>query len=145
VALKVKPLSDAVKYWEDGARARADRYAAEAKAAAELWQTNAEAAAKLYRDAVTAPNIEQMFKGGISRVGAAKYRRKVEAVGAARFAPGISAAKPDYESGVAPFLETLAALVLPARKPRGDPANIDRVAKIATELHKKRLAIRAIG
>jgi len=145
MALKVKPLSEAVKYWEDGARARADRYAAEAKAAAELWQTNAEAAAKLFRDAVTAPNIEQMYKGGIARVGAAKFRRKVEAVGGVRFGPGVEAARTDYESGVAPFLETIAATTIPDRRPRGDPANIDRVRKIADALHKKRLAIRAVG
>jgi len=143
--LKVKPLSDAVDYWVKGASARVDRYKVEAPAAADDWERNATAAAKTYKDAVSVGVIDRLFAGGIKRVGAAKFRRKVLDVGVDRFRPGVEAGRVDYEGGVGPFLDTLRALVLPERKPRGDPGNLDRVRVIMTELHKKRLAIRAVS
>jgi len=143
--LKVKPLADAAKYWVEGASARQDRYKAEAPAAAEEWERNTIAAAANYKAAVQVGIIDRLFAGGVRRVGGAKFRRKVESVGVDRYRPGVVAGQPDYEAGVAPHLDTLRAITLPERKPRGDPANLDRVKIIAVELHKKRLALRAIS
>ena len=57
-----------------------------------------------------------------------------------RFAPGIAAAQGDYNTGVAPYLATIANLTLSPRKPRGDPANLKRVEEVAKALNMKRLA-----
>lgn len=145
MTVKVKSVSEASKYWVEGSGGRAARYASEAPAAADTWQKNAQAAAATYKAAVTAGNIDKMFSGGIARVGSAKFQRKVRDVGAARFRPGVEAAKSDYETGVGPMLDTIAGLSLPDKKVRGDPANLARVSMIALALNKKRISLRAAG
>lgn len=142
MAIKVKSVEDAGKYWEEGARARAGRYGTETPAAAEDWQKETVAAAATFKSAVSAVNIDKLFSGGVTRAGSAKFRRKVTDVGIGRFPSGVAAAGPDYKAGVQPYLETTAAIVLPPRKVRGDPANADRSLKVQVELHKKRLALR---
>jgi len=141
--LKVKPREDVVAKWVEEAPRRAPYYEKYTPPAADDWESKAADAAPVYKAAVTAPDIDVRFKGGIKRVGAAKFKRKVLSVGVARFGPGITAAKEDYDVGVAPFLEELAVIDVPERKPRGDPANIKRVEAIFTALHKKRLAMLA--
>jgi len=145
MAIRVKPLADVVKKWVDVTPARAGYYEAEASVAGTDWEKGATAASSAYKAGVTAPNIEKMFTGGIKRAGAAKYERKVKAVGVARFGPGVIAAEPDFSSGVEPMLATIAAITLAPRQPRGALANYGRVQTIGVELNKKRLALRAAG
>jgi len=140
VKLKVKPKEDVVTKWIEEAPKRATYYGKYTPAAAEDWEKNAVAAAGIYKSAVQAANIDKLFAGGIKRVGASKFRRKVESVGVSRYGPGITAAREDYEAGIDWVLSELAAIDIPERKPRGDPANYDRVRKIGEALHRKRLA-----
>lgn len=142
MAIKVASVSDAASYWQQGARARASRYGTNAAAAGTDWETNAKAAAANYKSAVSAGNIDKMFSGGITRAGAGKFTRKVNDVGITRFPQGVDAGAQDYQNGVSPFLDTLKGLSLPARKPRGDPANQARSTQVQVELFKKRLALR---
>jgi hypothetical protein len=143
--LIVPAPADVVKKWTEETPRRSAYYQKEAPAAAERQNANAIAAAPLYKSAVTAPDIDKRFAGGLKKAGPDKFRRKVESVGVARFGPGVTAAKDDYDKGVTPYLEELTKIEVPERKPRGDEANIDRVRKIAVELHKKRLAVLAAG
>jgi hypothetical protein len=83
-----------------------------------------------------------MFSGGVANAGAAKFSRKVVAVGIGNYPRGVDAGQPDYEKGVAPMLETLAALPKPVKKMRGDPSNYDIVKNIGVALNKKRLSLR---
>jgi len=143
----VKPIvpakEDVVKKWVEEAPKRAPYYQKETPAAADRWESNTIAAADTYKSAVTAPGIELRFKGGVKKVGAAKFKRKVEAVGVDRYGPGIEAAKDDYDKGIDWVLATIAATEIDPRKPRGDPANYKRVEQIGKPLHKKRLALLA--
>jgi hypothetical protein len=145
MAIKVKDIGTTVTKWTTVTPARSADYVAAAKVAGDDWERNALAAAAAYRAAVTAGNIDKMFTGGIRRVGAEKYNRKVEAVGETRFSQGITAGAPDYEKGVAPYLDLMRGLTLPDRQPRGSEANLARVRTIMVENHKKRLALRAAG
>jgi len=145
MAIKVKPVADVAKKWADVTPGRSAYYEANASVAGADWESGATAAVPAYKAAVTASNIGQMFAGGIKKAGAAKYNRKVKDVGAARFGQGVTAAVPDYQAGVEPYLAAIAALTQPARAPRGSASNIARVTQIATELNKKRLALRAAG
>lgn len=142
MAIKVASVTDASKYWVEGAQARAGRYGVNAPAAATTWQQNTVAAAPNFKSGVTAPNIDKMFAGGVARAGAPKFQRKVNLNGVPRFSPGVANAQQDYEAGVAPFLETIKATDIPARKVRGDPANQARSTNIQVNLFKKRLALR---
>jgi len=141
--LEVPPLDEIVDKWVEEAPKRAPYYEKKTPAAGDRWQERATAAAGTYKSAVTAVDIDKRFKGGIKRVGAAKFVRKVKAVGVARFGPGVEAAKEDMRSGFEPYQAELAVIDIPERKPRDDPANYARVKAIGDPLHKKRLAILA--
>lgn len=141
MALKVKDASKSAEKWSDNAARAADEYSSEAQAAAENWASGAAGAADNFLAGVTAAGVKDRFKAGVARAGAAKYRRKIMEVGRDRFAPGVTAAKSDYQSGATPFFETLAALSLSPRKPRGDPANYNRSQEVGKALHAKRLAL----
>jgi len=141
----VKSVEEAGSKWAEETPRRAAYYEKYTPAAASKWEANTTAAATTYKAAVTAPDIDKRFSGGVKRAGAAKFSRKVTAVGVARFGPGVTAAAPDYRERVAPYLEEIAKTDLPERKARGDPANLARVEKIATALHKKRIAAIVAG
>lgn len=140
-ALKVKPIDSSTVKWEERARTASGEYAANAEAAASDWATNTAKAADIYGMAIAAPGIKTRFAKGVARAGATKYARKIVAVGADRFAPGVAAATQDYKTGAEPYFSTLSALTLSARKPRGDPANYNRVEQVGKALNAKRLAL----
>ncbi len=137
--LKVKSIEDTTKRWVEETPKRATYYERYTPAAAEDWEKNAVAAAPIFKTAVQAADIDKRFAGGIKRVGAAKFKRKVTSVGVARFGPGITAAEDDYRSGMSWVIEELSKIEVPERKPRGDPSNYERVKKIGDHLHKERL------
>lgn len=139
------PSADSVaKKWGEVTPGRASYYEANTPGAASVWEANAKAASVNFKAAIQAGNIEQLFKGGIAKAGAAKFARKVTAL-ASRFGPGVSAAVDDMKTNVAPFLTEIAAVDLKERKPRGDAGNYDRVKAIGDKLHAKRLALLAAG
>jgi hypothetical protein len=139
------PSADVVaKKWGEETPKRAGYYEANTPGSAAKWEANAQAAASNFKAAVQASNIDALFKGGIRKAGAAKFARKVAAL-AGRYGPGVSAAVPDMQAAVAPFLAELAAIDLKERKPRGDAGNYDRVKQIGDKLHAKRLALLAAG
>ena len=137
-------ISSTVK-WEERARTASGEYAVNAEAAASEWATNTAKAADTYGQAISAANIKERFRRGVMRAGAAKFARKIRDVGADRFAGGVDAATTDYNAGAAPYFSTIAALTLSPRKPRGDPANYNRVQEIGKALNAKRLALLGAG
>jgi hypothetical protein len=143
--IKTKSAADVAKKWGEVTPGRSAYYEAGAKVAGGDWEKGATDAAANYKAAVTAGNIDALFKGGIKKAGASKYERKVTEVGASRFGTGVTAGVTDYQAGMDPMLSTISGLTLPARQPRGSVANLQRVATIADALHKKRLALRAAG
>ena len=145
MAIKVKSATDTAAKWADVTPGRSAYYEKYAVPAGDEWASNTQAAAGTFKAAISAADIEKRFAGGVRRVGGAKYSRKVKDVGVARFGPGVTAARPDYELGVSPFLDEIAKVVLPARAPRGDPRNLERVGVIAKALAAKRLTLRAAG
>ena len=140
MALKVKSASLSAAKWDDNAARAAEQFASEAQAASSLWEANTKAAKDNYHKAITASGISDRFLGGVARAGAAKFARKIVDVAKDRFAGGVHAAKVDYETGIQPFLETIAGLTLSKRAPRGDPANYKRVEEVGKALSAKRLA-----
>jgi len=144
-AIKVKSADEVARKWAEVTPGRSQYYEAGASVAGDDWEKNTAAAAGAYRAAVTAPNIEGMFRGGVKKAGAAKFNRKVAEVGVSRFGPGVQAAQSDMQSGIAPMLDTISSLTLSPRAPRGSDANYRRVSEVGTALHKKRLALRAAG
>ena len=145
MAIKVKSIEASTTKWAEKARGAATEFAAEAEASAELWAGNTVKAADTYGQAISAAGIKERFRRGVMRAGAAKFARKIRDVGADRFAGGVDAATQDYNAGAAPYYSTIAALTLSPRKPRGDPANYNRVMEIGKALNAKRLALLGAG
>ncbi|MEM2174385.1 MAG: hypothetical protein ABIM21_00485 [candidate division WOR-3 bacterium] len=137
---KVKTVDETVGKWVEVTPARATYYEKYASIAGEEWAARTKAAAPNYKAAVTAPDIDKRFIGGITKAGPEKYNRKIKDVGVARYGPGITAAKQDFQNEISWVLATIAATDLPERKPRGDPANYERVKAIGTALNKARIA-----
>lgn len=145
MALKVKSPELSTTKWADNAARAADLFASEAEAAGEVWASRTAASQDTYGTAIAAPGIKNRFAAGVRRAGAAKYTRKIRDVARDRFGPGVAAARTDYAEGVSPYLSTIAALTLSARKPRGDPANYNRSMEVGKALNSKRLALLGVG
>lgn len=140
MAVRVKDLAGSAQRWTTRAAAAAADYGTEAAAAGERWQSNTASAAATYFQAVSSAGIQDRFRRGVQRAGAAKYTRKITDVGQSRYSTGVQAATDDWRSGFEPFANTISALTLPPRRPRGDPGNIERVRVIAQALNARRLA-----
>jgi len=141
----VPTSEEAAKKWSEETPKRSGYYETEASKAGSAWESGATGASKTFKSAVQAADIDKRFTGGIKKAGAGKYERKVKDVGVARFGPGVSAAKGDYQTDVAPYLAEIATVDLKERGPRGDATNYDRVKAIGDKLHAKRIAALAAG
>ncbi len=104
------------------------------------WQASTSAAQDAYKAGVTKAAAEGRFAKGVAKAGDEKWKRKATTVGAERFGPGAAAAVQDYQSGVAPYIQTIESTNLPPRGPKGDPRNIERVRVLADALHKRKQA-----
>ena len=143
--IKVKPVEASAEKWSENASRAATEFAVNAEAAAEDWQRATAASSDNYHAAVTAMGVKERFRRGVVRAGAAKFARKIRDVAKDRFGPGVSAALTDYKAGAEPYFSTIAGLTLSPRKPRGDPANYNRVQEIGKALNAKRLALLGSG
>jgi len=119
---------------------RAQDYTAGITATApQEFEAAALAAADTWAAGVTQAVGEQRFAMGLQGSGA-RWRRKAEQLGSQRFPSGVAGARDDMASGVAPYVQELRSITLDPRRPRGDPANLQRVAVIAQRLNARRRA-----
>jgi len=139
MALNVKDAASSAQKFVSRAQAAGPDYAKGVQGAGDTWQSRTAASADAYGAGVNAAITAGRFQKGVAKAGAAKYVNRAAGVGAARYPQGVGAAGPNWQSGTQPYLDTLAGLTLPPRRPRGDPGNINRVAMIADALRKKKL------
>lgn len=85
------------------------------------------------------------FQAGVKAAGSSKWRDKAAGKGAARYGPGVADAQGDYDKAMAPYFATIEATKLPARGPKGDPQNINRVIVLNQALRKKKLELQGVG
>ena len=145
MAIKVKDITTSTGKWSENAARAAAEFATNAEASADEWARATAASADNFHQAVTAAGIKERFRRGVVRAGSAKFARKIRDVARDRFGPGVAAATEDYKAGAEPYFSTIAALTLSPRKPRGDPANYNRVQEIGKALNAKRLALLGAG
>jgi hypothetical protein len=122
--------------WATRAGAAQGEYQSGVAGAGQRWATNAAAASQTYQAGVNSAITRGAFGKGIARAGSAGYTRGATEKGPARFAQGVSVAQGDYQSAVAPYLQAIAAVDLPARGPAGSEGNYGRVAAIGKALRK---------
>jgi len=135
---KVKSSTDVAKKWARVTPQRTEDYAEGVKAPRTDWAAATTAAKANYAAGVQAGITNDSFAKGVAKAGTAKWQKKAVEVGSARFGQGVAAAGPEFESGIAPYLQVIASTTLPPKYPKGDPRNIDRVRAIAVALRKKK-------
>lgn len=138
MAIKIASASAIAKKWADVTPARARQWEEAIKATStDEYVAPAIAAAPVWEQAVIEAAGRDAYAQGIE-ANAERWKRKSLAVGAARFGPGVRAAEGDQAAGFAPYRETIAALTLSPRGPRGAPGNYERVREVGEALHAKR-------
>jgi len=104
------------------------------------WAEATRAAEGNYERGVQGSIQRKAFGKGVARAGTQKWQAMTLAKGPSRWANGIQVSTAAYESGFAPYREVIMRTQLPARGPKGDPKNIQRVGVLADALHKEKLS-----
>jgi len=135
----IRSASEIAEKWARVTPGRSADYAAGIEKPKKSWVEAAAAAEEAYEGGVQQAIAEKRYGKGVREAGDEKWKRKAKELGTTRWGPGISAAKADYEKGFAPFRDVIERTVLPPRKPKGDPSNIDRVRILAAALHEAKV------
>jgi hypothetical protein len=120
--------------------ARATDYAEGVKSPKKSWSAEAKAAKDAWAQGVQEAIASGRFEKGVTKAGDAKWQQKAVEIGTTRWGAGVTAAKSDYQSGFAPYQAVIASTELPPKGAKGDPRNFDRVVKLGTALHQKKVS-----
>lgn len=139
MAIKIKPMTNIVEKWSSRAQGAGQAYSDGIDNPRVPQAQAALAAEGAYEQGVQAAIGRKAFGKGVVK-NAGKWAQNAKAKGAGRFGPGVSMAKPAFQAGLQPFLNTLSGLDLPPRGPKGDPSNVNRVVAVNTALRAQKMA-----
>lgn len=88
---------------------------------------------------------QKSFRSGVDRSSTNLWQEGAINKGVSRYSAGVLLGQANYERGFAPFAAVIRATNLPERKPKGDPANIQRVSIMAKALHDAKLKLIGTG
>lgn len=137
--LQVKSADMVAKKWAARAGAAGADYALGVQSTTKDWAADTAAAAPAWAAGVQSAAANGSFAKGVNAAGTAKWKAKASNVGAQRYPAGVAAATPYYQAGILAVLQTLSAIQLPPRGPKGDPGNMNRAALVASALRKAKL------
>lgn len=103
------------------------------------WAAQTAAAAPNFAAGVQKAITEKRFERGVTSAGTARWQERSLLVGPGRWLEGVQVSRNQYERGFEPYRQVIENVTLPARGPKGDPKNIQRVAAIAKALHDEKL------
>lgn len=131
----IKPLNSVAAKWSRVAGAAQGEYEEGVKNPRRSWAAETAKAEAAYDKGVQAAISAKRFGKGVRAAGDAKWQQNAIEKGPARYSQGVGLALEAYQTGFEPYHRALSSLVLPARGPKGDPGNINRVAIVAKTLH----------
>ncbi len=102
------------------------------------WSQATQAAAPAFAAGVQAAVARGAFQRGVQSAGDSAWQQGATTKGPTRWTEGTALAEPAYTTGFGRVAAAINATALPPRQPTGSPANIQRVAAIATALRKLR-------
>lgn len=102
------------------------------------WAAASKAAEERFKQGVAEAAQRGAYGKGITAAGDQRWQQKAMAKGPSRFAEGVAMSAPDYQAAVQPYLDTIAAVQLPPRYPKGDPRNLERTKAITMALRKRK-------
>lgn len=132
---KIKDLSRITNKWTTVTPQRQDEYVAGVENPREDWARATGAAAGRYATGVQKAITEKSFDKGVAKAGTKKWQTNSLEKGPGRWAQGVSLSGDNYSRGFGPYATIIANTALPPRGPKGDPANINRVAVLAKALN----------
>jgi len=139
MAINIKPLSTIVAKYVANASVAGPAYTAGIASPKQPWAAATAASATTWAAGVQQAITNGSFVDGVNNAGDAKWSQRASTVGAQRYPSGITAGQAAYQTGIQPYLQTLASLTLPPRAPKGDPSNLNRVSAVDTALHNLKL------
>jgi len=134
--IKLRPLEKIMEKWSTRAAAAVTDYVEGIASPKVPWSQGALAAKDAWRQGVTDAAGRDAYAKGVTKAGDAKWLRKAQEFGPARYPDGVAKTKEDYRTGFSPFYDALAKVELPPRRARGDPTNIERVKTIVATMRK---------
>jgi len=137
----VKSLSRISEKWKNASQSAQGEYEAGVQNTQKDWGKNTAAANDAYKKGIQASIARDGFKKGVENAGHSKWQNNTLAKGPARWAEGISKSTDSFEKGFKPYREVIERTELPARGPKGDPSNINRVAVLAKALHAQKISM----
>jgi hypothetical protein len=133
-AIRVKDTGALAKKFVRNASGASGDYTDGVKAAGGDWETNTKASEDNYKLGVTQAANDGRFGRGVAKAGAGKYTQRASTLGAQRYPTGVAAAEGDWAQGAQPYLQAIANMTLPPRRPKGDPGNQARANAVAAAL-----------
>jgi len=124
--------------WRNNAGAATEAYTTGVQNPRRDWAQATKEAEDNWATAVADAAANKRFGKGVQRAGSDKWLQGAQGLGASRFSQGVQASEDKYQAAVQPYLDVIEATTLPARYPKGDPRNIERVKAITTALRKKK-------
>lgn len=137
---KIKDLSTISRKWTTVTPQRQGEYKTGVENPREDWKTATLAASGRYQTGVQQAIADKRFDKGVNNAGTSKWQTNASTKGPGRWAEGVAQGGSAYETGFQPYRDVIANTNLPARGPKGDPANIQRVAVLAKALNDKKKA-----
>lgn len=135
----IKSTAEIARKWASVTPSRTAQYEEGVANPRKDWATETAKAAGNYATGIQKAISDKRFEKGVARIGSAGMIAKTLAKGPSRWAQGVAVSESDYEAGFAPYRDVISRTVLPARGPKGDPSNINRVAAIAKALHDRKV------
>jgi hypothetical protein len=122
-----KPLSQVVDKWQRRASVAQNDYTLGVQNPRKPWDQAALDGEENYRQGVTA---------AANSAGLTKWQTNSLKKGPGRFTEGVIIAGPDFSKKIQMVLQTIQAVTLPERGPKGSPQNFQRVQPIGDALRR---------
>jgi hypothetical protein len=137
---KIKDMARIAEKWTKVTPQRQEEYVNGIDNPRTDWQQATTAAIPRYNSGIQASIANKSFDKGVAKAGTAKWQKNAREKGPNRWAQGVTLGKDNYATGFAPYARVIETTTLPARGPKGDPANINRVAVMAKALNDAKKA-----
>ena len=135
----IKNISEIADKWARVTPGRSRDYADGINNPRRSWATATAAAKDAWKQGIDEAAARGAFEDGVNDAGDSKWKRKASTLGVNRFGEGVRAAKGDYQSGFAPFVQVIQGVDLPPRGAKGDPRNYERSKLIGEALHEAKI------
>ena len=134
--MQVPTAAGIASKWARVTPERTQDYDAGVRAPKKDWAKETAAAETNYNAGVQAAITRKAFGKGVMKAGTAKQQGNSITKGIPRFGEGVRTAEATMAAAMEPVVRTMSALTLPAKYPKGDPRNYERVRAIGEALHK---------